>query len=190
MPFRSGYTREDGVPADPPAANWPLDRARSDTARLHPGSTPLIRAFRRFYKLFRSGFFGARIRIYHGNFASLAFAGHLSRFTPATRLLPAKTSFQQNGANGVFTHFWQAIRGFAQSLTQGFQRPGGCAILLRVWFPSSFPQNPFALSRIIFDCGTSSMPRLNTFKPSWLNRFTKLETASPDLRPDERAASV
>ncbi len=147
---------------DPPAANWPLDKARSDTAQLHPGSTPLIRAFRQFDKLFRSSFFGTRIRIYHGNFAAMAFASHFTRFAPATRLLPTKASLQQNGANGVFTHFWQAIWGFAQRLTQGFQRPGGRAICLRVWFPPGFSQYPVALNRTISNCGTTTMPRLNS----------------------------
>jgi hypothetical protein len=173
------------VPDDPSAANWLLDRARSDKAWLRLRSTPPSSSFRPYDKRFRSGFFGARIRIRHSDFAALALAGHLSRFAPAMRLLPAKASFQQDGADCISTHFRQTIWPVAQRLAQGFQGPGGRATRLRVRLATNFTQNPFALSRTILDCGPASIPRLNSIQAFLVEALHQVGDGIPRFLPGQ-----
>ena len=190
MPFRSEYTREAGVLADQLVANWPLDKARSDTSRLHPGSTPLIQAFRRFDKLFRS------------SFLELA-SGSITVSLPRLRLrVTLPVSHQLRASCQLKPASSRTVR-MVSSLTSG--KPSGA--LHSAWHkvfsdqvaaPSVSGSGFRQVSRIIRS--RSAGPYLTAgplpcrgsiaFKPSRLKRFTRLETASPDLRPDKRAAAV
>lgn len=181
LPFHSEYNHAAGVPADPSPTNWPLGRARSDKVRLRLRSTRLSPAIRPDDKRFRSGFIDAGIRIDYRDFAALA--DHLSCFEPATRLLPAKASFQQDRADRVFTDFRQAIRRFAQRLAQGSQRPSGRAIRLRMRFLAGFLQDPFALGGSIFRSMTASVPGLNGIQTFLIEALHQMGDGIPRFPP-------